>query len=289
MAATGKIAGDRAGRVPGGLRGPGIGSFLGQAIIWAFLAALVIPLVGTLLFALATRWVVTILPEGFTLGAVVNTLTHPRFAETLFRSLWLAAAAVALDGILVVPALTVLSLVHPRWRVFFDVATIIPFALPGVVVALGLVRFYGWAFPDVLHTPGLLVAAHAAGGLPIMYWAVHENLKAIGVRQLYEAGMLLGARPRQILAQVVIPNLLPGVASGGIFVFAFSFTDFAYANLLVGGGWPTFPVWQAGIMLLDGHIMAVLTIISFGILWLTTHVLAGWARRGQPWMAGRAV
>ena len=106
-------------------------------------------------------------------------------------------------------------------------------------------------------------------------------------RQLYEAGMLLGARPGTILVRVVFPNLLPGVASGGIFVFAFSFTDFAYANLLVGGGWPTFPVWQAGIMLVDGHIMAVLTIISFGILWLTTHVMAGWLRRQQPWTAGR--
>jgi putative spermidine/putrescine transport system permease protein len=101
--------------------------------------------------------------------------------------------------------------------------------------------------------------------------------------------MLLGARPHQILGRILVPNLLPGVASGGIFVFAFSFTDFAYANLLVGGGWPTFPVWQAGIMLVDGHIMAVLTIISFAILWLTTHVMAGWARRQQAWVASRSV
>ena len=269
--------------------GGGFGSLVGWAVIWAFFAALLVPLVGTFLFAMATRWVVTILPEGLTLAAVINTVSHPRFWETLVRSLWLAAAAVLVDGILVVPAVTVLNLTQRRWRVLFDLATVIPFALPGVVVALGLVRFYGWAFPEVLHTPGLLVAAHAAGGLPIMYWAVHENLRAIGMRQLFEAGMLLGARPRQILARVVVPNLLPGVASGGIFVFAFSFTDFAYANLLVGGGWPTFPVWQAGIMLVDGHIMAVLTIVSFAILWFTTYVLAGLARRQQPWLAGRTV
>ncbi|HSB70883.1 MAG TPA: ABC transporter permease subunit [Candidatus Methylomirabilis sp.] len=265
-----------------------MGRILTRAVIWAFFGALLIPLIATLLFALATRWVVTILPEGLTLDAVIGTLFHPRFFETLIRSLLLAAAAVGLDGLLVIPALTVLSLMDRRWRAVFDVATVIPFALPGVVVALGLIRFYGWAFPDALQTPGLLVAAHAAGGLPIMYWAIHENLKAIGIRQLFEAGMLLGARPRQILLRVVVPNLLPGAASGSIFVFAFSFTDFAYANLLVGGGWPTFPVWQAGIMLVDGHIMAVLTVISFAVLWLTTHVMAGWARRGQPWVQGRA-
>ncbi len=268
---------------------PRRGALAAWAVLWAFFGALLVPLVGTLLFALATRWVVTILPEGFTLVAVVNTLSHPRFWETLARSLSLAAAAVALDAVLVVPALTVLELAYRRWRGLFDTATVIPFALPGVVVALGLIRYYGWAVPDVLHTPGLLVAAHAAGGLPIMYWAVRENLQAIGARQLFEAGMLLGARPHQILGRVLVPNLLPGVASGGIFVFAFSFTDFAYANLLVGGGWPTFPVWQAGIMLVDGHIMAVLTIISFAVLWLTTHAMAGWARRQQAWVTGRAV
>src|SRR5262249_14111390 len=155
---------------------------------------------------------------------------------------------------------------RPRWRVLVDVATVIPFALPGGVVALGLLRFYAWAWPDVLHTPWLLIAAHAARGLPILYLAGGANLQAIGGGRLYEAGMCLGARPRQVLARVVAPNLLPGVASGAIFVFAFSFTDFAYANLLVGGGWPTFAVWQASVMLLDGHVMAVLTILSFAVL-----------------------
>jgi hypothetical protein len=41
-------------------------------------------------------------------------------------------------------------------------------------------------------------------------------------------------------------------------------------------------------MLLDGHVMAVLTILSFAVLWLTSHVMAGWARRRQIWLAGRA-
>jgi len=266
-----------------------LGRFLSGVVVWGYVVALVAPLLGTLLFALATRWVVTILPEGLTLDAVIATVRHPRFGETLVRSIGLGAAAVVLDAVLVVPALTALTLARPRWQVFLELATVVPFALPGVVVALGLLRFYGWAWPDALHTPQLLVAAHAAGGLPIMYWAVGANLKAIGVRQLYEVGMLVGARPHQILLRVVLPNLLPGVASGAIFVFAFSFTDFAYANLLVGGGWPTFAVWQASIMLLDGHVMAVVTVLSFVVLWLTTHVMAGWARRRQLWLGGRAL
>ncbi|HEV8673353.1 MAG TPA: ABC transporter permease subunit [Methylomirabilota bacterium] len=266
-----------------------LGRAVSMLVVGAFALALLAPLGGTLLFALATRWVVTVLPEGWTLDAVATTLGHPRFTETLARSLGLAAAAVALDALLVVPALTALMLARPRWQVVFDVATVVPFALPGVVVALGLVRFYGWAWPDALHTPWLLAAAHAAGGLPIMYWAVAANLRAIGVRRLYEAGMLLGARPRQLLLRVVVPNVLPGLAAGGAFVFAFSFTDFAYANLLVGGGWPTFPVWQATMMLLDGHVMAVLSLLSFAVLWLTTHVMARWAQRRQLWLAGRAL
>ena len=65
-------------------RGPGP-RLIGHAVVWAFVIALTAPLVGTLLFALATRWVVTILPEGLTLDAVLATVRHPRFGETLAR------------------------------------------------------------------------------------------------------------------------------------------------------------------------------------------------------------
>lgn len=141
------------------MSGTVLGRALSRTVLWVYVAALVAPLVGTLLFALATRWVVTILPEGLTLAAVLTTVQHPRFAETLGRSIGLGAAAALLDAVLVVPAATALMLARPRWQVLLDLATVVPFALPGVVVALGLLRFYAWAWPDARHTPQLLVAA----------------------------------------------------------------------------------------------------------------------------------
>ena len=239
---------------------------------------LILPLVATLLFALATRWTTTILPEGFTFQWIGETVRASRFAETLGRSLLLGAAVVLLDLSLVVPALVVLAVRRPRWQFLLDGASLLPYTMPGVVLALALIRFYGETVPALLGTPWLLGAAHAALALPIVYWAVLNNLKAIRLHELYEAALTCGARWHQILRSVVFPNIRTGMAIAAVAGFTASFTDFAVANFVVGGSWLTFSVWQGYIMRMNGHIMAVTSIVSLLVTMVATLLLIHLAR-----------
>jgi putative spermidine/putrescine transport system permease protein len=250
----------------------------GLVFIGAFVLYLALPLVATLLFALATRWTTTILPEELTVAWLVRTVREPRFAETIRRSLMLGGAVILADLILVVPALVVMAVRQSRWRPLLDAASLIPYAMPGVVLALALIRFYGAAAPALLNTPWLLGAAHAALALPIVYWAVLNNLRAIRLHDLYEASLMCGARWTQTLRYVVLPNIRTGMAIAAVAGFTASFTDFAVANFVVGGSWLTFSVWQGYIMHQNGHIMAVTSIVSLIVTMATTLLLIRLAR-----------
>ncbi len=251
-------------------------------LLGAFVLYLVLPLAATLLFALATRWTTTILPERLTATWVLQTVSEPRFLATIRRSLLLGGAVILVDLVLVVPALVVMTVARSRWRPLLDAASLVPYAMPGVVLALALIRFYGTVFPTLLNTPWLLGAAHAALALPIVYWAVFNNLKAIKLYDLYEAAVTCGARWPQILQFVVLPNIRTGMAIAAVAGFTASFTDFAVANFIVGGSWLTFSVWQGYVMHQNGHIMAVTSVVSLIVTMVTTFLLIRLARETGP-------
>ncbi len=251
-------------------------------LLGAFVLYLVLPLAATLLFALATRWTTTIFPERLTSSWIFQTVGEPRFLGTIRRSLLLGGVVILVDLVLVVPALVVMTVTRSRWRSLLDAASLVPYAMPGVVLALALIRFYGMAFPALLNTPWLLGAAHAALALPIVYWAILNNLKAIKLYDLYEAAVTCGARWPQILTLVVLPNIRTGMAIAAVAGFTASFTDFAVANFVVGGSWLTFSVWQGYVMHQNGHIMAVTSVVSLIVTMVTTFLLIRLARESGP-------
>ncbi len=255
---------------------------LSLLLIAAFVIFLVLPQISTLVFALATSWTTTILPKGLTAKWFLQTLQQRRFFETLQRSLLLGLSVIVIDLLLVVPALVVLTVRRTRARILLDMATLFPYTMPGVVLALALIRFYGWLFPAILSTPWLLAAAHASLALPIVYWAVLNNLRAIKLHELFEAAQTCGARWPQILRLVVLPNIRTGIAISAVAGFAASFTDFAVANFIVGGIWPTFSVWQGGLIRLNSRFMAVTSIVSFLVTIATTLFVMRLSRTPGP-------
>jgi putative spermidine/putrescine transport system permease protein len=244
-----------------------------RLLLAAFVGYLALPLLATALFAVATRWTTTVLPAGYTVEWITRTVAEPRFAESLLRSLGLGLAVIVVDLALVVPALVALTVRRARWRPWLDVASLLPYTMPGVVLALAVIRFYGEAWPAVLGTPWLLGAAHAALALPIVYWAVLNNLRAIRLDELYEAALMCGARWPALLRHVVAPNIRTGMAIAAVAAFAASFTDFAVANFVVGSGWLTFSVWQGGLIRANPHFMAVTSVVSLAATLVTTLAL----------------
>jgi putative spermidine/putrescine transport system permease protein len=234
---------------------------------------LLLPLMAIVLYSFASSWTAHALPDGYTLSHWQAALTNARLHSALGRTFLLALAVLLVDSALVVPAVFWQRVRNPKIRVVVELAAAIPFVLPFIVIAFGILRLYGLVAPQALGTPWLLLLGQAAIAFPFLYWAVDGAMASIGVVELNEASQVLGANAWQTLWLVVIPQIGPGIATGGMLVFALSFGEFALAQILVGARFETVSLYSLDLLAranADFSTLAVLTVLTIVILFLVS-------------------
>lgn len=97
-------------------------------------------------------------------------------------------------------------------------AAYIGYALPGLVVALGLIFFSINTAPGLYQTLPLLIFAYVVMFLPQAVGAWRTSLLQVNPR-LEEAARGLGHSPWQVLRRVTLPLVTPGVLAGAALVF----------------------------------------------------------------------
>jgi putative spermidine/putrescine transport system permease protein len=255
--------------------------------IGLFLTYMLLPIIATYAFSVATRWDRSLLPEGLTLDWYRTAFADPWFVIVFKHSIILSAGTVAVSIALIVPTAYWVHLRLPRGRAIMDLLTTLPFAIPTVVLALGIIRLYARPPQMFARTPAVLVLAYVIYTLPFMYRPVANSLEAIDLHRLTEASQSLGAAWSRTLSQVVIPNILPGIVSGSLLVFATIFAEFTLATLLVGARYKTFPMQLVYYTRRDGRIASAYSVISFTVAWLSSLVILwittlGTRQRGGP-------
>jgi putative spermidine/putrescine transport system permease protein len=253
-------------------RGPTVGIFL-----TIFAVYMAVPIVATYVFSIAVRWDRTILPEGYTFKWYVDMARHPYFAVTLRHSLVLAVYAVIANLLLVVPAAYVAHTHLPAAKMPMDILTILPFAIPRVILALALVTVF--TIPLVARSPFLLVCACTVFSMPYMYRPVVNSLEAMELRTLNDAAELQGASPLQILFYVVGPNIMNGIVSGSLLVFSAIFAEYTLARLITGARFKTFPVLLVEFTRKDGRIASSISVVAFSVALLLSLAIIILARR----------
>ncbi|MFM9107453.1 MAG: ABC transporter permease [Chloroflexota bacterium] len=246
---------------------------LGKIGRWLFFAFIVlylaVPMVAVVLYSFSARWTSNILPDAYTLSHWGDAFNNERMREAFFRTTWMAAAVLVLDILLVVPAVYWQRVRNPRIRVFAELSAAIPFVLPFVVIAFGILKFMGRSMPELLGTPLIILLSHAAIAFPFLYWAVDGAMAAANVNRLNEAAVTCGASPFQILRHVILPNISAGLAAGGMLVFATSFGEFALVQILAGARFENVSLYSLDLLLnttSQVEQMAVLTILMFVVL-----------------------
>jgi putative spermidine/putrescine transport system permease protein len=247
---------------------------LGFSLLFVvFTAYMLIPLVGVFLFSIATTWFDTVLPVGYTLDHVVETINDPLFVPTVGRSLIASIATIALSVVLMTPVLFLLHVAVPRMRPVVEFLSLLPFALPTIVLALSLIRTYS-SPPIVLSgTPTLLILAYVVTGLPFMYRALDNSLRAIDTRNLSDASATLGASRWMTFRRVILPNISTGIAAGALLVFSVSFGEFTLSSFIVGDAWKTSGVWTVAIWDDQPHKTTVMVMIGFVISWAISLII----------------
>lgn len=252
-------------------------------LLGAVVLYLAIPMVAALLYSFSGRWTSHMLPDFYTLDHWRGALSDERLLMSLWRSIWMALAVLTLDVLIVVPAVYWQRVRNPRIRTFTELSAAIPFVLPFVVIAFGILKVSGILAPKLLGTPWIIWLGHAAIAFPFLYWAVDGAMSAANVVRLNEAAQICGATSVQTLRFVVVPNIGPGLAAGGMLVFATSFGEFALVQILAGARFENVSLFSLNLLAQTTsqvEKLAVLTIITFLILFVIS-VGVVYANQGQ--------
>lgn len=245
-----------------------------RIVVWVLFLILLLPLAGTLLYSLASSWSATILPSGLTFKWYLALWGDPRFLQAFGHSLLVCGGALVLATVLILPLLFVIHYHFPRLDALMNVLILLPFAVPPVVSAVGLLQLYGSGPLPMVGTPWILIGCYFTVALPFMYRAISNNLAAIHLRDLMDAAHLLGASTFQAAVLVVLPNLRKGLLVALLLSFSFLFGEFVFANLLVGTQYETLQVYLNNMRNSTGHINSALVISYFFFVlvmtWLAT-------------------
>ena len=244
---------------------------------------LVLPVIAVVLYSISTRWTAHILPDGYTIANWHEALTRSRLGVVIGRTLVLAVSASIVDVLIVVPAVYWQRVQNPRIRPYLEIAAAIPFALPFILIAFGILVLMGQVLPFLLGTLPLLVLSIAAVQFPFLYWAVDGAMAAANIKDLNEAGQTCGGSAFEIFKRVVMPNIGPGIATGGMLIFAGAFGEFALVQLLVGNRYETISLYSWNLINgtnADYNVLAVVTVISFVFVFIIS-VINVYLNRGR--------
>ncbi|MGW3112836.1 carbohydrate ABC transporter permease [Streptomyces sp. NPDC001091] len=155
--------------------------------------------------------------------------------------------------VLALPAAYALSIRPVRkWTdvLFFFLSTKM---LPAVAGLLPLYLFAKNA--GLLDNIWLLVVLYTSMNLPIAVWMMQSFLAEVPVAVI-EAARVDGASLPVILARVVAPIALPGIAATSLICFIFSWNELLFARVLTGVVAETAPVFLTGFITSQGLFLA---------------------------------
>ncbi len=191
-------------------------------------------------------WYKTILPAAFTTANYQEALGGAMTLNAIRNSLLFSTIAVIINLVLGIATAWVITRSRLRVRQLLDSLSMLPLAVPGLVMAFGFLAVSSqlanlpWikahpelaALLDVRVNPTLfLVIAYAVRRLPYMVRAAVAGLQQTSVT-LEEAAANLGASPLTTLRRVTVPLIAANLIAGTLLAFAFSMLEVSDSLML---------------------------------------------------------
>ncbi|MFC6718886.1 ABC transporter permease [Natrialbaceae archaeon GCM10025810] len=222
------------------------------------------------------------------------------FGFTAYQAALSTVASVALG----LPGAYVLANYEFPGRRTIRSLTILPFVLPGILVAVGFYATFGRAgtLNALLGAVGLgpyafvetsplavVVLAHAFYNAPLVARLAVAAWESVDARTI-ETARSLGASERRAFRDVVVPQLVPSVLTGALLTFVFTFMTFPIVLALGGLRLATVEVWIYDrirrLAYAEAASLAVLeTILSLGLTYAYLRyesAQVGFARAPSP-------
>ena len=256
----------------------GIARGLTFALAWTVLSFLVLPLLVVFPVSVTDTRYLAMPEKGISLQHFVKLVSSADWLTSIRHSVTIAIVSTVLCVVLGTLCAVGCWRLASRLAEGVRTITLVPIVIPSIVYALGVYRLFVDA--GLLDSFLGVVIAHVVTGIPYVVITVSASLANLDVR-LEQAARGLGASLGQTVRKVIVPNILPGVASGAIFAFIHSWDETVIVLFIAGRSVYTLPrrIWADINENLDPVIAAVAVMLIFVTLGLLLSELALRARR----------
>jgi multiple sugar transport system permease protein len=206
-----------------------------------------LPILAIILFALAPYvwmvltsikpqaelavWPVQYLPRNATLEHYRELVGRTSFAANLLNSLIIAAGAAALGLAVSIPAAYAFSRFRFTGRRALMTGFLVINMFPIVLLIIPL--FILMKRLGLLDTFLGVVLGHSTFAIPFAIWMLTSYFNAIP-KDLDEAATIDGASRQETIRLIILPLVMPGVVTAGIYIFITSWNEYLFAMMLSG-------------------------------------------------------
>lgn len=214
-----------------------------------FIAVVIVPLAMTVMLSFHDWGQYTGIEPVFILKNWQEVWSDSYFHEMFARTFRIAALATLITALLGAPEAYILNRMRAPWKGLFLLIILGPLLISVVARTLGWALLFGGnnglvnkalmsiglidtPIPFMFTETGVVIAlAHVM--MPFMVLSVWAALQRVDP-QIENAALSLGAGPLTIIRRIILPQIMPGVLSGGIIVFSLAASAFATPSIIGG-------------------------------------------------------
>ena len=254
-------------------------SVAGRVLLWAWLLAALVPLVfmvstslkpSGIAKSLPPKWLFTPTLEHYQSVLSGGSGTSVGFDRLLFNSLAVTVGSTLLTVVLAVPAAYALSMHNFGPRKGISSWILSTYMFPPIVAVIPIFVFAGKL--GLVDKYPVLIVPYAAFNLPIAVWILRSSILQIPY-EIQESAMVDGATRFVTLRRIILPLLVPAIATVAILSAILSWNEFLFALSLTRSAAKTSPVGIqefTGMYGTDwGKLTAAATVIVAPILVMT--------------------
>lgn len=177
--------------------------------------------------------------EGFTLDWYVELFNDESYFEALLNSLILAASSSMAAAVIGTLGAYGMSKVNLKTKEITEYISMVPIMVPEIILGMVFMVFFSLlGLPFGMTT---LIIGHTTFCVPYVYMQVKSRLVGMD-KSLEEAALDLGATKARTFVDIILPLIMPAIASGMLLSFAMSFDDVIISVFVTGVNVNTLPM-----------------------------------------------
>ena len=205
---------------------------------------------------------------GFSLKWYKELFENREIMQALWNTLLIAAVSAIVSTIIGLAASWLFyRMKQKKLKSLMLNATYLPMLNPDIVTGVSMMILF--VFITIPRGFLTLLLAHITFSVPYIVQSLLPKFNQLN-RNTYEAALDLGATPLKAFFKVILPELIPGIATGMLLAFTLSIDDFVISFFTTGPG-----VSNLSIMIysmtrkgINPSINALSTIMFFSVLFL---------------------